>query len=74
MKVQGHEITQEQIDACLARMKKQPFQLYQLVSAMYVAGVHGNAVERFADRMIQRERKAGNIALRGRDWEWIGKQ
>lgn len=72
MKVQGIEITQEQIDACLARMKAtEYFRLYEIVSAASRAGVTSmDAANRLGDRLIQRERKAGRIIPANRSGLW----
>jgi hypothetical protein len=63
MKVYGIEITQAEIDACVARMKLTPyFGSYQIERVLEKAGHRGgNIAMRAADRIIQRERKAGNI-------------
>lgn len=73
MKVRGIEITQAQIDACLARMKLEPFfRSYQIETAAERAGV--GETMRMVDRLIQRERKAGRIALANRSglWKYVG--
>lgn len=76
MKVQGIEITQAQIDACLARMKAtEYFRAYAIANAALSAGVsNGTINDRLADRLIQRERKAGRIMLANRSglWKHVG--
>lgn len=69
MKVQGKEITQEQIDVCLKRMRANPFEAWQISQIAYDAGVKpGDVAARLADRLIQRERAAGTIALSHKLW------
>lgn len=75
MIVQGTEITDAQIEACLAFMKK-PGTWYgtSVMRAASNAGVEwGPVAMRLADRLIQRERKAGNVRQVARGiWEWSG--
>lgn len=75
MKVNGKEIEQSIVDACLARMKKEPFKAIEIegiCSRMGIETLYGTAM-RVADRIIQRERKAGNIELSNRPfWAWVG--
>ena len=62
MKVQGRDITPEQIEACLQRMRAAPFEAFQISHVAYESGVKpGDVAARLADRLIQRERKAGTI-------------
>lgn len=76
MKVQGIEVSQKAIDACLARMQRGDyFRAYFIASAAYDAGVSsGEVASRLADRLIQRERKAGRIIPVNRSglWKWLG--
>lgn len=60
MKVHGVEVTSAMIDAAIARMKASPyFTAYQIESVLEKAK-HPHPM-RAADRIIQRERRAGNI-------------
>lgn len=70
MIVCGYEVKPEQIEACLARMRKCPFEAWQIASVAHDAGVtiKEGACDRLADRLIQRERKAGTIVLHHRLW------
>lgn len=79
MNVHGYEVTDAQVEACLRRMRLDWFCNYQLVQAAEKAGVPksvGMSYEnrapayRLVDRLIQRERKAGNLAKVGRGWRW----
>lgn len=75
MMVYGLEITQQQIDAVIARMKLRHFTTSLLALAAYEAGAKRfngdlDVSDRVADRLIQRERKAGNISKLGRGWVW----
>lgn len=72
MKVKGIEITQAQIDACLVRMRMDRFYACQIYVTAIGAGVSEIAADRVADRLIQRERKAGRIELLpGNCWKWV---
>lgn len=79
MKVQGIEITTEQISAGLAVMTKKVFTKNDVLAALCKAGVpysvpngsrHPTIVgERAADSLLQRERRAGRIkAVTNRTW------
>lgn len=69
--VNGIEITQAQIDACLARMRAtEYFRAHEIVGAAYRAGVANEATDRVADRLIQRERKACRIVQMNRQGLW----
>lgn len=71
MRVQGIQITQAQIDACLARMKEAEFfRFHEIVGAAMRAKVPHEARDRLADRLIQRERKAGRIMPANRSGLW----
>lgn len=76
MKVQGIEVSQANIDACLARMQRGDyFRAYYIASAAYDSGIsNGDVASRLADRLIQRERKAGRIIPVNRSglWKWVG--
>ena len=77
MKVHGHEITQEMIDACVARMKREPFKTLDIEAVLLQTEFCGDSM-RAADRIIQKFRKGGKIdyghhvGLRSQWWKWIG--
>jgi hypothetical protein len=77
MKINGNAIDQAVIDACLARMKSgmffRAYQIEDLAANLGVSKPNGHAM-RVADRLIQQQRKKGNIAIAtaSRDWKWIG--
>src|SRR3990167_10767831 len=60
-KVLGHTVSPETEAACLARMRNEWFTAAQLADVANHLGVPWAKDYRFADRLIQRERKAGNI-------------
>lgn len=76
MKVYGVEITEEQIAAGVAAMTG-TFSAHTVSRALSLAGVKSPSsisyvVERTADRLLQRERKAGRIrAINNRTWERV---
>ena len=85
MKVKGVLVPDEAIDAAVAAMKRQVgFQSYNVERAIrdHIAAAGGSisaqVLLRAADRVIQRERKAGNIGPLNSDgkrssyWRWIG--
>jgi len=76
MNVNGIEITQAQIDGAIAFMRKGPFKAADLVKEMERLGVPAekDAAYRGADRLIQQQRKRGNITVDRytRSWTWCG--
>lgn len=71
--VQGKEIPDEQVTACIERMRKPGVWCASSIeAAAEAAGVPwGQLSMRLADRLIQRERKAGRIIQVKRGWwEW----
>lgn len=72
MKVGRHEITEGQIADATNWMKSvSSFDVSMLVNALNHYRVHPFASYRAADRLIQRERKAGNIIkVRHAVWKW----
>lgn len=79
MIVYGIEITSEQLQAAAERMQAEPFEAHDIMHALEKAGVvrHAKAGAdpvslRATDRLIQRERLAGNITYEGPLWRWIG--
>lgn len=75
MKVNGKEVSQEIIDACVLQMKERKFKAMEIEALCTRMGVDwksGDAM-RTADRIIQRERRAGNIEVYQRPyWLWTG--
>jgi hypothetical protein len=77
MNVHGFQIASEIIAASILRMKQGPFTAANLTELAKEHGVpqeagrNQNPADRFADRVIQRERKAGNIRFNGRVWSWV---
>jgi hypothetical protein len=70
MIVEHTPIFQEWIDACLARMQQGPFKAADIAMAARQAGAV-TVFFRLADRLIQRERKAGNISMNADNkWKW----
>jgi len=70
MKVQGYEVTPEIENACLSAMQGE-FRALQIAQAAIRAGVpdRGSSIpDRVADRLLQRERKAGRIKRVGNRW------
>lgn len=68
MKIHGTEITQDQIDACIKRMKSGPFKSCDIAEAAEEAGVskflgRANVSFRVADRLIQKMRLDDKITL-----------
>jgi hypothetical protein len=73
VKVYGEQIRDEQISAALAAMVGE-FRCSDIENALVRAGVRepGAVAMRAADRLLQRERKAGRIrAVNNRLWERI---
>lgn len=74
--VQGIEITDDVITACLLKMQseKSGFKALKIETEAERHGIPSNdgLSMRVADRLIQRERKKGNLALLpSRLWLWI---
>jgi hypothetical protein len=71
MYVTGRRIEPQQVNALLSRMRLREFTASQLALCAEKAGVErGECAMRLADRLIQRERKAGNLSRIGRGWRW----
>ena len=69
MIVLGKQITDEQISACIARMKVGYFKAADIVEAAKKAGAVGNYIpERLADRLIQQQRN--NLTRIRQHWVW----
>ena len=80
MTVYGHEVTEEQEQAMLSVMQNDKWNMYDVEVAARRAGVPDSIgdthakrypAHRAADRMLQRERKAGNIRYTGTHWERV---
>ena len=81
MTVYGHEVTEEQEQAMLSVMQNDKWNMYDVEVAARKAGVPDSIrppsqstkypAMRAADRMLQRERKAGNIRYTGTHWERV---
>lgn len=72
MNVHGYEVPQTVEDACVAAMSER-FSKGDVELAAIAAGApkwvgRDLCAHRIADRLLQRERKAGRIALDGRVW------
>ena len=78
MYVYGHTVSEDVQVAILAKMKSGPFKASALEAEAVRLGLPSltEASEpvamRAADRIIQRERKAGNLELHRPNWVWIG--
>lgn len=72
MKVNGQEVSPAIEASCMERMRQAPFKSASIVAAIDRA--HKDFLEsyRTADRILQRERRAGNIEFDGKTWRWIG--
>lgn len=75
MKIYGIEITEAQIEACLKRMRSHGEFMAGDIAAHVIdriadanSKVREDVAYRLADRLIQRERKAGNIKFNGKYW------
>ena len=70
MNVLGFTVTSAIEAACLERMRAGWFTAEHIADVAYNYGVPWTKDYRIADRLIQRERKAGNIVRRGKGWQW----
>ena len=71
MKVLGYTVSPEIEAACLERMMFQGwFTASMIEDCAHKAGAPLFVCHRIADRLIQRERKAGRIKRHGRGWAW----
>jgi len=74
MKVGRHEISEAELDFAIKQM--QDGQTFRACAVMYWLnhiGVRPMASYRAADKLIQRERKAGNIhQIKHAVWQWKG--
>jgi|JI10StandDraft_1071094.scaffolds.fasta_scaffold493015_3 hypothetical protein len=78
MYVHGHTVSEDVQAALLAKMKSGPFKASALEAEAVRLGLPSltenrePVAMRAADRIIQRERKAGNLELHRPNWVWIG--
>jgi len=77
--VHGYTVTEEIQAQLVAKMKAGPFKASDIVAEACRLGLprsysthHEPVAMRAADRIIQRERKAGNIELHRPVWIWRG--
>ena len=73
MKVLGVMVTPAIESACMARMRAGWFTASYLAAIASIAGRledHVPIAYRVADRLIQRERKAGHLIRQGKGWLW----
>ena len=68
MKVLGHTVSPETEAACLARMRAGWFTAGMIEDCAHKAGAPLIVCDSIADRLIQRERKAGHIVRHGKGW------
>lgn len=77
--VYGHTVTNEHQAALIARMKAGTSRAADLEAEAIRLGLPERSANRdpvamrVADRIIQRESKAGNIEFKRPDWVWCGK-
>jgi hypothetical protein len=77
MKIHHIEIHQDELNACIARMKSSPFRAKDIQQAAERAGVPSATEDwiisaRVADRLIQKFRKSGNIKISKYPmWTWV---
>jgi hypothetical protein len=74
--VYGVLITQDAINAAIVRMQEKPFTATMITTTLKNNGIEQrkrfeDVAYRAADRVIQQQRKAGNIAYDGKVWRWI---
>lgn len=70
MTVEGEVVTEAQIAAGLSAISKGDFVAKDVEKAMLTAGCSEAVAYRGADRLIQREKKAGRIVWGGRNVGW----
>jgi hypothetical protein len=79
VRVYGVEIPQSAIDAAVVRMREgRPFTATLIESVLRSNGVpnvgrdyYGCVSYRAADRIIQQQRRMGNIKYDGKVWRWV---
>ena len=70
MKVLGFTVTPAIESACRKRMRAGWFTASMIEDGAHKVGAPLIVCDSIADRLIQRERKAGNIVRHGRGWLW----
>lgn len=76
--VYGHTISEEVQSRLIEKMKQGPFQSLHIEAEANRLGIpfvnqsREPIAMRTADRIIQRQRKAGNIEFRRPNWVWVG--
>lgn len=73
MKIQGYEVTDDQIAACEAVIAQPTFTMQAVIDAAVNVGVgklrsSGDRAGRLADRLVQKHRKAGAITHKAGVW------
>ncbi|MGO8211806.1 hypothetical protein ACC782_33540 [Rhizobium ruizarguesonis] len=72
MKIDGHEITEQQVDEAVADVAGVGgFKARDLEEALLTVGAPTEAAYRGADRILQRLRKRGHISFDGGHWHFI---
>jgi hypothetical protein len=73
MIVNGYEVPQNVIDACVARMKRGGFDAWELARVVDIAApCSKESAADIARAIIQHNRKAGHIRYDGKVWRWVG--
>lgn len=77
MIVHGFVVTPDVQRSLIARMMDRPFTAADIELEGLKNGVPGvlgghYVLNRVCDRVLQQQRKAGNIAREGRGWRWVG--
>ena len=70
MRTLGVIVTPEIESACLERMRAGWFVAVEIADIVAKLGIPWAIDYRVAGRLIQRERKAGNIVRHGKGWIW----
>jgi len=73
MIVNGQVVHEHVILGCITRMKHARFKAADIEQAAIRSGCFEADAHRIADRLIQRERKLGNIVFSGGVWNRAGK-
>ena len=77
--VYGYDVSTDVQALLIQKMKSAPFLASDIENEAIRLGVPSSnrrecIAMRLADRLIQRERKSGNIELRRPAWVWVGNQ
>ncbi len=75
MIVLGNTVPPAMIAACIKRMRARSFTACDIEQTAWEcnSSISNVVLYRIADRMIQRERKAGNIRYANKLWTWVNK-